>query len=54
MDKGTVFSKTGKGLLEIKSKTNRLAKEPFRVLGLVDGKSSLDDLAAKGNLDMLR
>ena len=44
MDKSTVFSKSGKGLLEIKSKSNRLSKDEFRVLNLVDGRVSLQDL----------
>ncbi|HXX10587.1 MAG TPA: hypothetical protein VEK05_03640, partial [Burkholderiales bacterium] len=29
MNKTTVFSKTGKGLLEIKNKSNRLSKDQF-------------------------
>ena len=50
MDRTTVFSKTGKGLLEIKSKSNRLAKDHFRVLNLVDGKATLSDLAEKSRV----
>ena len=48
MDNSTVFSKTGKGLLEIKSKSNRLSKDQFRVLNLVDGKATLADLVSMG------
>jgi len=47
MDKESLFSKTGKGLLEIKSKSNRLSREHVRVLTLVDGKAKLSDLAAQ-------
>jgi hypothetical protein len=50
MNKTTVFSKTGKGLLEIKNKSNRLSKDQFRVLNLVDGKATLDDLVDKSRI----
>src|SRR4249920_1340838 len=50
MDRTTVFSKTGKGLLEIKSKSNRLPKDHFRVLNLVDGKATLDNLVEKSRV----
>src|SRR5262245_32771066 len=50
MDKTTVFSKSGKGLLEIKSKSNRLSKDEFRVLNLVDGRVSLQDLVDKSRI----
>ena len=50
MNKATVFSKTGKGLLEIKNKSNRLSRDQFRVLNLVDGKASLDDLVEKSRI----
>ena len=47
MNRTTVFSKTGKGLLEIKGKSSRLPKDQFRVLNLVDGKATLQDLVEK-------
>ena len=47
MNRNTVFSKTGKGLLEIKSKASRLAKDHFRVLNLVDGKATMSPACAK-------
>ena len=47
MDKESLFSKTGKGLLEIKSKSNRLSREHVRVLTLVDGKARFSDIAAQ-------
>ena len=52
MDKSTVFSKSGKGLLEIKSKSNRLSKEEFRLLNLVDGRANLQELVEKSRLAM--
>ena len=47
MDKDSIFSKTGKGLLEIKNKSNRLSKDHLRVLTLVDGKTKFGDLLAQ-------
>ncbi len=50
MDRTSVFSKAGKGLLEIKSKSNRLSKDEFRVLNLVDGKATLAELVEKSRI----
>jgi len=50
MDKHSVFSKTGKGLLEIKNRGNRLPKDQFRILNLVDGKTVFADLAAQSRV----
>ena len=50
MDKSTVFSKTGKGLLEIKNKSNRLPKDQYKILNLVDGKTTLADLVAHSRI----
>ena len=50
MNKTTVFSKTGKGLLEIKNKSSRLPKDQVRVLNLVDGKATLGDLVGKSRV----
>ena len=50
MDRTTVFSKTGKGLLEIKSKASRLPKDQVKVLTLVDGKATLEDLVGKSRI----
>ena len=50
MNRTAVFSKTGKGLLEIKNKANRLSKDQYRVLNLIDGKSALADLADKAKV----
>ncbi|MFN0314319.1 MAG: AsmA-like C-terminal region-containing protein [Burkholderiales bacterium] len=51
MDNTTVFSKTGKGLLEVKNRSNRITKEQYRVLSLVDGKANLVDLAERTRSD---
>jgi hypothetical protein len=50
MNRNAVFSKTGKGLLEIKNKANRLSKDQYRVLNLVDGKANLVDLADRAKV----
>jgi hypothetical protein len=44
MNRTAVFSKTGKGLLEIKNRANKLTRDQYKVLGLIDGKASLVDL----------
>jgi hypothetical protein len=53
MNRTAVFSKTGKGLLEIKNKGNKLSKDQYRVLNLVDGKANLLDLADKAKVSEL-
>jgi len=50
MDKRTIYSKTGKGVLEIKNKAGKLAKDLVKVLTLIDGKSTVADLVAKSRL----
>ena len=47
MDKSTIFSKTGKGLLEIKNKSRSLSRDLFKLLNLIDGRSGFDDLQEK-------
>ena len=49
MDKKTIYSKTGKGVLEIKNKAGKLARDLLRVLTLIDGKSTVAELIAKSN-----
>ena len=44
MDKRTIFSKTGKGSLEIAKKNIKLSSEERQALILVDGKSNLGDM----------
>jgi hypothetical protein len=51
MDNKTIYSKTGKGVLEIKNKAGKLAKDLSKVLSLVDGKSTVDDLIARSKFD---
>jgi len=50
MDNKTIYSKTGKGVLEIKNKAGKLPKDLIRVLTLIDGKSTVADLMAKSKL----
>jgi hypothetical protein len=50
MDQKIVYSKTGKGVLEIKSNARKLSRELAKVLSRVDGKSAVADLAAKSKL----
>ncbi len=50
MDNKTIFSKTGKGVLEIKNKAGKLSKDLVKVLTLIDGKSTVADLTAKARL----
>src|SRR5258708_37361589 len=50
MDNKTIYSKTGKGVLEIKNKAGKLPKDLVKVLTLIDGKSTVSDLMAKSRL----
>jgi hypothetical protein len=50
MDQKIVYSKTGKGVLEIKSNARKLSRELAKVLSRVDGKSAVADLAVKSKL----
>ena len=52
MDKNTIYSKTGKGVLEIKNKAGKLPKDLVRLLSLIDGKSTVAELMAKAKLDL--
>ncbi|HEX4327179.1 MAG TPA: AsmA-like C-terminal region-containing protein [Burkholderiales bacterium] len=47
MDKRTIYSKTGKGSLEISKKTIKLASDERQTLILVDGKSNMGDIEEK-------
>jgi hypothetical protein len=47
MDLKTVYTKTGKGVLEVKSKS--LPKDLGKVLSLIDGKSNVGDILGKGD-----
>ena len=49
MDNRTIFSKTGKGSLEISKKSIKLAAEERQALILVDGRSTLAELEEKLN-----
>ena len=47
MDNGSIFSKTGKGSLEITKKTIKLSSEERQALILVDGKTNFGELQEK-------
>jgi len=50
MDMKTIYSKTGKGVLEIKNKAGKLARDLLKVLSLIDGKSNVAEIIAKSKL----
>jgi hypothetical protein len=50
MDQKTIYSKTGRGVLEIKNKGGKLSKDLVKVLTLIDGKSTVADLVSKSRL----
>ena len=50
MDQRIIYSKTGKGVLEIKNKAGKLSRDLAKVLTLVDGKSAVEDLISKSKL----
>ena len=47
MDKTTLYAKTGKGLLEVKNRSRALSKDLFKLLTLVDGRSTYAALREK-------
>ncbi len=51
MDKAKIYSKTGKGVLEVKNKTGKLPKDLARTLALIDGKSPMSDLLDRTRLN---
>ena len=44
MGQQTIYTKTAKGVLEVKNKTIRLPRELERVFALVDGKSTVAEM----------
>jgi hypothetical protein len=47
MDKSSIYSKTGKGLLEVKNRSKTLSRDLFKLLTLIDGKSGVTELQEK-------
>ncbi|MBE0625403.1 MAG: hypothetical protein IH606_11380, partial [Burkholderiales bacterium] len=47
MDRKTVFTKTGRGLMEATGKTSHLSRGMRAVLKEVDGKATVDELQSK-------
>jgi len=51
MDKETVFTKTAKGITQVNQRSASLSKDLMKVLKLIDGKSSFNQIMEKGELD---
>lgn len=51
MDQTSIVSKTAKGVTELGLRDLRLPRDHYRLLGLVDGKSSIDQLAEKSGMN---
>jgi CheY-like chemotaxis protein len=49
MDRVTIYSKTGKGLIEIKTGCKNLTREHARVLAMVDGAATVGRILDSGN-----
>jgi hypothetical protein len=47
MDKTAIYSKTGKGLLEVKNRSKTLSRDLHKLLTLIDGKSGVSELQEK-------
>lgn len=52
MDLKTVFTKTAKGVTQVNQKTQSLSRELMKVLKSIDGKSNIEALAEKVDLQM--
>ncbi len=50
MDLKTVFTKTAKGVTQVNQKTQSLSKDLMKVLKVIDGKSTVEELADKADL----
>ena len=51
MDKYSVLSKTGKGLLQLKCKSRPMPGDHLRVLGLIDGKAMVSHLISSSRMN---
>src|SRR5690606_37902007 len=49
MGQQTIYTKTAKGVLEVKNKTIRLARDLERVFSLVDGKSTVSEMLQRNS-----
>ena len=47
MDLKTVFTKTAKGVTQVNQKTQSLSRDLMKVLKVIDGKSTVEELADK-------
>ncbi|HRE15170.1 MAG TPA: hypothetical protein PLD37_13330, partial [Usitatibacteraceae bacterium] len=51
MDKTTVFTKTAKGITQVNQRSASLSRDLMKVLKLVDGKSTFEQILEKAELD---
>src|SRR6185436_1508346 len=51
MDRGTVFTKTAKGITQVNQKSASLSKDLMKVLKVIDGKSNLAQIMEKVEMD---
>ena len=49
MSEQTIYTKTAKGVLEVKNKTIRLPRDLENVFGLIDGKSTVAEMLQKND-----
>ena len=47
MGQQTIYTKTAKGVLEVKNKTIKLPRDLERVFSLVDGKSTVEEILSR-------
>ena len=51
MEPNAVMSKTGRGVLQIKYRSQQLPDDQYRVLRMIDGKTTLRELAKKSTIN---
>ncbi len=52
MDTSTIYSKTSKGMTELKNGCKNLSRDPARVLSMINGRSSVRDFLALGGMPL--
>lgn len=52
MDTSTIYSKTSKGMTELKNGCKNLSRDPARVLSMINGRSSVRDFLALGGMSI--
>ncbi|NHZ64149.1 response regulator [Massilia genomosp. 1] len=54
MDTSTIYSKTSKGMTELKNGCKNLSRDPARVLSMINGRSSVHDFLALGGMPLVK